>query len=427
MTRVEQSLRSHRKHIALGGALALLLTAGTVIWSHSAEAGSVGPDVTVIYLGSTVNWGSSGGQRGYSVGTVSCNVGDEPLWWCDENRAYCNDDQHPVIAQNLYRLKQGRFEQVGMSWLKHGFLSLNTSDPACGSCQTPPHGGDQLGIGCTDAYGASLNGSRPLGLRSEVNATTGQYPFPATQVTTSQVVDQRMIVEESDLDPTLNPGALYWIEGHYISPDDAESKNGLNNASYRAVNVTGANFSLSPQGGTVRERSALHAWRAADPFVEMADADLQSNPPQRFEVARKVVGTESWHYEYAIHNMNSDRSARSFSIQLPAGATIDNVGFRDVDHHSGEPYATTDWDITVDSAAGTLSWSTDDYNTDQFANALRWGTMFTFWFDSDAPPVGLEHTLGLFKPGLPGQVAFNFNSGIFADSFESGDTSAWSN
>ena len=426
MTRARQGLKTHRRRIALAAALACLVAGGMALWSHTAEAGSVGPDVTVIYLGSFVsNWGSSGGMRGYSIGTTSCNVGDTPLWWCDETESYCDNDQHPVIAQNIYRLKEGRFEQIGMSWLKHGFLSLNDPDPACGTCQPPPHGGDQLGVGCIDTYGSGLNGTRPLGLRSEVNATTGQFPFPPTPVSTSTVIDQRMIVAESDLDPALNPGALYWIEGQYVAADDAENQNGLNNASYRAVTVSGASFNLSPQGPTVREKSAISAWQATDPYVETVDADVPSNPTQRFEVARKVTPGTPWHYEYAIRNMNSDRSARSFTIQFPPGTTIENVGFRDVDHHSGEPYATTDWDVTVDSPAGTVTWSTDLFSVDEFANALRWGTMFSFWLDANAPPVALGHTLVLFKPGLPADVTFGFNSGIFADGFESGDTTAW--
>ena len=107
---------------------------------------------------------------------------------------------HPVIAQNLFRLTDGKFEQVGMSWLKHGYISLNTPDSDCGDCEFPTHGGDQLGVGCTDAYGSGLNGSRPLGQRSEVNATTGVFPFPATEVTFSTAVDQRLRVPVTDVE-----------------------------------------------------------------------------------------------------------------------------------------------------------------------------------------------------------------------------------
>ena len=155
--------------------------------SDSAQAaGASGPDVTVFAFTDIGSYGASGGFAGYALGTTSCNRGDAPLNWCDQGSgcaAGAGPKDHPVIAQNLYRLKSGRFEQIGMSWLKHGFTSLNQSSAGCTgsagqSCQSPPAGGNQLGVGCTDPYTASLNGSRPLGRRSEVNATTGVFPFP---------------------------------------------------------------------------------------------------------------------------------------------------------------------------------------------------------------------------------------------------------
>ena len=418
---------NHPKKLTLFMAVLLLLAGWIVFQPQESDAGTVGPDVTVHELQSTQNYGVSNGMRAYSVGTTSCNIGDEPLWWCDDPRSYCEDTQHPVIAQNIYRLKNGRFEQLGMSWLKHGFLSVNSSDSQCGdgSCEQPPHGGDQLGIGCTDPYGAGLNGSRPLGMRSEVNATTGLFPMPYTEVPSPQFIDQRIQVVQDEIDPNLNPGARFYIEGHYVAEDDAAAGHALNNASYREVNIQ-SNFDLQFAGPTVRKVPAIFAWKAADPDVEMLNVDIGS-PTQRFHVARKVTKSllgDGWHYEYAIHNMNSDRSARSFGVHFSEDASISLTGFRDVDHHSGEPYATQDWDPTVE--ADSVVWSTDTVDIDENANALRWGTMFNFWFDSDLPPSALTHSLGLFKDGIPGTIEFNWEVGlIFFDGFESGDVTVW--
>jgi hypothetical protein len=138
-----------------------------------------------------------------------------------------------------------------------------------------------------------------------------------------------------------------------------------------------------------------------------------------------VLGGGSFHYEYAIHNLNSDRSARSFMVDFPGAATISNAGSHDVDHHSGEPYSTTDWTLDT-SVPGVITWATDPFGTDPNANALRWGTMFSFWFDATAGPAGATHTLGLFKPGTPTDVEFSMFDGLFEDGFESGDTTAWS-
>jgi hypothetical protein len=236
-----------------------------------------------------------------------------------------------------------------------------------------------------------------------------------------------MQVLESEMDPALNAGAKFWIEGHYISPDDAAAGNALNNASYREVSIGASPFNITTLGSTIREKAAIYAWQVVDPEVEIANADIpDSTPVQRFHVGRRITrpSPSVWHYEFVVHNMNADRSANSFTVNLPAGGNITGSGFRDVNHHSGEPYATTDWTATVNP--GTITWATDDFATDANANALRWGTMFTFWFDSDAPPTGMTLSLGLFKPGTPSTVDFSFpGADLFTDGFETGDTTAW--
>ncbi len=429
---IDSSVRTPaaRRRIALAlGLTALAAAALFVVLTPRADAGGIGPDVTVYEMDDVDNWGSIAGVRAYSIATRSCNQGDVPLNWCDEPGGCGSGTQsndHPVIAQNLYRLKDGRFEQIGMSWLKHGFLALQQSRPGCGNGSCQATNSNFLGVGCTDPYSANLNGDRPLGMRSEVNAGTGDYPFPYTNIGSNDVADQRIQVLETDLDPALNPGALYWIEGQYVAPDDATADNGLNNASYAPVTVSGATFNLI-DGPTVRELPAIAAWQVADPLVELVPVDLPTTPAERFHAARKVtdLGGGNFHYEVAIHNLNSDRSANRLTIEFDGGTAITDAGFHDVDHHSGEPYATTDWKIDT-STPGTITWATDSFATDPNANALRWGTTFSFWFDATSPPSGASHTLGLFKPGVFTEVEFWTAGPVFEDGFESGDTSAWS-
>ena len=423
------SLRTRALVLTIVGAATALAAA-----ELRAGTGPVGPDVTVFSLSDIGNYGGSGGIHGYSIGTRSCNRGDAPLNWCDESPGCgqgTTDEDHPVIAQNLYRLRDGRFQQIGMSWLKHGFLSTNSTTAGCSgaqgqSCTGPPLGSSQLGVGCTDPYGSGLNGSRPLGLRSEVNPTTGDYPFPYTEVSGTGPYEQRVKVAETDLDAAQNPGAFYWIEGQYIAPDDAVAENGLNNASYRRVTVgVGPSYALSFAGVTIEGSPAIVAWKKQDPGVDFISLDVPaSTPRQRFHVARKTtdLGGGNWHYEYAIHNLNANVSARAFSVDLP-GAAITNVGFTDIEHHSGEPYATTDWVPSV--SAGTVGWSTDTFLVDPDANALRWATMFNFWFDANVPPSwAFIHQLALFKDPLT-TIEFQVPVSIFADGFESGGTSNW--
>jgi hypothetical protein len=182
--------------------------------------------------------------------------------------------------------------------------------------------------------------------------------------------------------------------------------------------MTGTFFEMQP---------AIFAWPVQDPNVSLTKVDVPGSIVERFHVARKVtdLGGGIWHYEYAVHNLNSDRSARAFTVQFPVATNFTNVGFKDIEHHSGEPYATTDW--TVFSSGGELSWSTDSFATDPNANALRWSTMFNFWFDADQESSGgIVHTLELFKPGTPSSIDFTIVGDMFSNGFEAGNTGDWS-
>ena len=59
------------------------------------------------------NWGVVGGIRGYSLGSHTCNIGDQNLMWGNAH------DGTPGLAMNAYRLYDGRLMQIGMSWVKH--------------------------------------------------------------------------------------------------------------------------------------------------------------------------------------------------------------------------------------------------------------------------------------------------------------------
>ncbi|HIC23220.1 MAG TPA: hypothetical protein EYO84_07335, partial [Planctomycetes bacterium] len=74
--------------------------------------GGTGADVIVGELTGTQSYGNAGGYYAFSVGTTSCNIGTEELDWI------ASTNNHPVIGQNMFRLKDGTFEQIGMSWLK---------------------------------------------------------------------------------------------------------------------------------------------------------------------------------------------------------------------------------------------------------------------------------------------------------------------
>jgi len=380
-----------------------------------------GPDIIVGDLPSMAEYGTDGQNPpvlvGLAVGTTSCNNGDQPVDWF----ALSNTD-HPVIPQNFYRMSGGsnntdRFEQVGQSWMKHAFEALEND--ACGfgcntnGCTT----GTDLCPGCSDPYSASLNASQGgLGSRAWVNPFTGVFPSTSNNHTghVHDGTSHRILVQVSDLNTTLNPGATYYAESQYITPheyvwcqNNPGQCNMYNNVSYRQYSVSGTtSFSFSPVAATVRMTPAIYAWTGA------TISQLQPDPGNDgiFFVGYKVTNPSSgvWHYEYAVYNENLDRSIQSISVPLGCGITVSNLGF----HAPLNPpafandgtvgsagYSNAPWAVAQSCQA--LSWSSETFAQNQNANAVRFGTLYNFRFDSNSPPTAGNATIGFFKTGAP--------------------------
>jgi hypothetical protein len=369
--------------------------------SASGSAAEVtGSDIVVADLQNVVRYTSVGNMAAFGVGTTACNMGTARAEWISYN------NRHPVISQNMYRLKDDRFEQIGMSWVKHGFFAV--SESFCGPCWDVTNGGE-LGVGCSDPYSAPLNGVQSnMSPRSTVNAHTGYFAYPWSGPVAQSSVERRVQVRWSDLDPVLNPSAKYFVEGHYISPDDCRAGTQDNNASYRQVRIDNPSpgvfyLLVEPAWPTKAGQAAVRAWQDVDPDVFESDARVPGEG--LFIVAAKVstLGNGYYRYNYAVQNLNSDRSAQSFGIELPEHAIIQNPYFRDVLHHSGEPYSTLPW--TYQLTSNRISWVTEPYEVNVNANALRFDSLFTFAFDTNVEPQPGKIDLGLFKPGMPQQIA----------------------
>lgn len=393
-----------------------LVTAGLPLWIRvSGASGAAGPFTLTVQLidpasigGPDViysdcqgisSFGEIGGIRAYALGTHTCNIGDEDLQWGGDT---------PLFGMNAYRLHDGRLEQIGMSWMKNG-----TGAAAGEGCGLPCNGqgGSVLGAGCLDVYSSGFNGIQSiLGPRSAVNAFTGDYPGPSGAAPTS--LSKRLQIHTTDL---TQAGALYFVEGVYVAPDDALNGNALNNASYKRVTIDGS-FNLTPAGAIALTIPAIQAWAdhglgvgVPDPSVMVQAVDLAEEG--RFHVAHKVtdLGGSLWRYDYAVFNLNSHRSAASFSVPVPAGVTVTNPGFHDVEYHSGEPYDNTDW--TGAAGAGSWTWqSPETFAQNPNTNALRFGTMYNFWFEADTAPQSADATIGLFRPGTPGSVTVSVSA-----------------
>ncbi len=386
-----------------------------------------GPDVIVGDLPDMEQLGSAGTQVGLAVATTSCNNGDQPVDWFQ-----LPNTDHPVVPQNLYRMSGGadnteRFEQVGQSWLKHTFFALE--DDACSlGCNTSGCAtGSHLCPGCSDPYSAGLNGDQgQIGSRAWVNPFTGNFPTNANEHSghNHDGVSHRVLVEADDLNTALNQGATYFAEAQYVAPSEytwcqthPTECNMYNNASYRQYGVSGTtNFSFSPIGNTVRMLSAIWAWTGA--AVSRAEPDPGNDG--FWYIGYKVTNPSPgvWHYEYALYNMNLDRSIQSFVVPVGIGTNISNIGFHAPPQHPGwandgtfnnQGYSSTPWSVT--QAADSITWNTETFAQNQNANAIRWGTLYNFRFDADQPPQSINATVGFFKTGSPMMVAIEAPAG----------------
>jgi len=399
------SNRSQTTFTAMAGSQYVIRVTGvssgtfTLTLGDPPPPGPNGPDVTYQEITDFSNYGAVGGIRAYALGSATCNIGDANLIWASRGS--------PALAMNAYRLYNGRLTQIGLGFCKTACCAAAGS--GCGSCNG--QGGGVLGSGCRDVYSSGFNGGQTaLSPRSSINGYTGAIgSFPSSS---GNAIFRRLQVLQNDMSTTLFPNALFFAEGQYIASDDQPAGNGMNNVSHKRITINQSTFDWAGAGSMNVGVPAIRAWRdnglgagVPDPSVSVFSVDVPMEG--RFWVATKVttLAPNRYVYDYAVFNQTSDRSGGSLSVPRPAGANISGVGFHDVDYHSGEPYDNTDWTSGVGPSA--ITWqSPQTFAQNQNSNALRWGTMYNFWFESNTPPTTGTVTLGLFKPGTPTSVTF---------------------
>ncbi|MCB1035107.1 MAG: hypothetical protein KDD47_14865 [Acidobacteria bacterium] len=404
-------------------------------------ARATGPDLVPVQIGNIVNHGQDGTFQGYSVGVATCNLGDSPSWFCDADSPECAATDHPILVVNLYRVRRSLtgigFDQIGMSWVQHLTASANGSLGKCGSCQAPPLGSRQLGAGCADTLTGAEASVRPLARRSTVNPATVSFPFPFISPLPTTPSEQRLRVARSDLDPAGNPGARFFLEVQVLAADDLAAGNSDNNFVYREVTVDPQNLDLIAVGPEVVGRPAIFAWRDVDPYVQLVRVEVPgTSPVEVFYVARAYFfcPTDDFGYhKYVIQNVNSDLAAQRWAIEFRSAGDWDPPEARTLPHHSGEPYATTPWVLEgCIFQERIMAMSCPTFAMDPDANALRWGTAFSFRADGDTSRASnlLRETFDLFKPWPVATVELTFPASrpqqFFSSDFETGDLRDWS-
>jgi hypothetical protein len=383
-------------------------------WTPFTGAADAGPgpgdggalDVSLSTLGTIVEKNHEGafpnGRQSMSMSTTSCNVGGVSVPW-----QQAMDPDHPGIAMQLYREMGNRFEQVGVSWIKHGFFSTNQS--TCGACTTPGGPGNQLGVNCSDTYGTS-NNSDPmwLGPRSEWSAfdvawePCGSF-FDGVPVDCARSenggsfankVDHRLEAFDADLGL---PGATYFYEAMYLVQGDVDKANNI--ASRRTTMTwTGSIWDIVVASGSNTQVAgpALNRWAAAD---KLATAGLAPHDGEVVVGVNTVdLGGGLTRYEYAVLNWNMDRKLRSFSVPTGSAMVTDQY-FHDIDNLTAN-----DWVATV--AGGMLTWEFPDVDLPgvKVAGAMGFLTLYNFGFTSNVAPGDRDATVAPHLAGPGGDL-----------------------
>ncbi|MGB0513430.1 MAG: hypothetical protein ACPGJE_01165, partial [Wenzhouxiangellaceae bacterium] len=308
-----------------------------------------------------------------------------------------NNDQHPYLIWNMYRIADGRLEQIGVSGVKHAFLTINVNCLInCGSGGVSGGNGHILWPGCEDVYGVGNNDSPgDLGPRHEINPRTGVFVSRGSffdqnsdgvqDNSSSGIGENRLKVARSDLQ-TAN--ADYLFEAWYVIRDDS---NIFNTMGYRPTTPSGAGTSWSYGLGTFQQGPAVDEWVGPGGTPESGEMNVLFSAPQvgNFKVLARAVQLpdERWRYSYVVMNYDVDHDIDSFAVE--AATSIDTPYFHDPDQD-----AANDW---VLSTSGELRFDAP------VGNPLSWGTAYSFGFDSDQPPVARSVRVS-FGPTGPADV-----------------------
>ncbi len=354
-----------------------------------------------------------------------------------------NNDQHPFLIWNLYRQNSdGTVDQIGRSGIKHAFLTINfgCADPTCGSID-----GSILGRGCGDVYSSGNNDEgNALGPRSEVVPARGIWgrcgsiydancDHSPTNPSDPLQMRDRMVVTESQIRASANPGARYFMESWYVVRDDI---NIYNTMGYREVQPGFGGTWQMANVGAFTQGPFINSWvDPALPVANRANAEITSSEGKaRVAVRASYRGNGVWRYDYAVMNLDYSRpqmqlqpvagnpSAEvyrvtrnfgfsAFEVARVAGSSATAVRFSDGDNESQNQ-----WVGSVN--AGNVRWAGAE------SSALNWGSLYAFSIESDTAPGPANATLNVLDAGSPAQFAASVIGptgavgGLFEDGLE---------
>ena len=341
-----------------------------------APSAAAGPDLIVGSIDAVTSWGSVGDTRAYSTGITLCNIGDAPA----SVDGFSAD--HPVIALSMFRAdpSDGSLVQLGVSGVFHTTSALQGA--ACSAC-TPSGSFFEIGAGCSTVEGSALLGVQgDLGPRSEVDAYYSGFQYPFTGIDQQgDAVFKRLQVKQSDL---LVDGARYFIEAVVISSDDGASGAQNNNVSFREISINPSSLSAAPVGSTTQSAPVISAWSAIDASVVHSELAIHGQGIVHVASRAADLGDGTYLYEYNLYNQNLDSNLDRLTV--PTNAPISGYAFSGVEYHSLVDSMIDGSDWSSAASATELVFEAQAAADPALRNVVRWGTMHTISFVSDAPP-----------------------------------------
>ena len=351
------------------------------------------------------------------------------------NFAPYGNDQHPFLIWNMYRINaDGSIEQIARSGVKHAWLTTNQ-----GCATGEDFDSHILGRSCGDTYSNNNNdANQDLSFRSEIIPATGQWGrchslfdpgcvgSNTNQYPPDDLFVRRMVVNESQISNTVNPGAKYLFDSWYLARQDVNIYNSMatvtgtptwSGSSWNFLGVS--NFKL----GSVTDR-----WVEGLPANTVAQNSEMAVTEGHAKVAVRAVdlGNGQTTFQYAVHNLDfsrgvtagtepnlevlSSKGFNEFRIPLPAGVSVLANHFSDGDLDSGN-----DW--TFSSAGGYLTWTAPS------GASLDWGSLYSFSVTTSGTPIPGNSELKPTTAGLPSSFSVPIlvpgSDIIFQDGFDS--------
>ena len=361
------------------------------------------------------------------------------------------NDQHPFLVWNLYRIDaDGALHQLAASGAKHAFNTINKT------CNCADHANSYPT--CEDSYSEYSNDidaiTQPnyLGPRSEIIPARGVFGRCLSvfdkncdgaldaDAGADDAFQYRTVVRESEITPSLQPGARYFFEYWYVVRDqtDIYDAMGFRPLAFSKVAGSGGAYLWNAAPLTLQNNASFANGAVIDYWVDPASPPsgalnrelVTSDGRARVAVRSTPLGGAWYRYDYAVMNFDFARavidaahaaepdlhvlSADGFSafvLPLGAGATVRDVVFNDAD---GD--ASNDWAFSSD--ANGLRWQAPA------GHPLNWGTLYRFSFSADRAPLAANAQLDVANPGSPSSYGIAtlapLDDTVFRNGFENG-------